>query len=30
MISDNEFSQMINYLIAEDIISLPIESGSEI
>ena len=30
MISDNDFSQMINYLIAEDIISRPIESGSEI
>ena len=30
MISDNEFSQMINYLIDEDIISIPIESGSEI
>ena len=30
MISDNEFSQMINYLIGENIISIPIESGSEV
>ncbi len=30
MVSDNEFSQMINYLIDEDIISIPTERGSEI
>ena len=30
IISDNEFSQMITYLIDEDIIGLPIESGNKI
>ncbi len=30
IISDNDFSQMINYLIDENIIGLPIESGNEI
>ncbi len=30
MISDNEFSQMMSYLVDEDIISIPIESGNEI